>query len=170
MGLIMKSGVLLGIGIGGLTDGIVLHHILQWHNMLSARVPPVSMTAMTQNMLCDGLFDLVMLCIAVVGIALLWREARAGIAFESGTSFMGHVLVGWGAFNVIEGLVDHEWLGLHHVRDLPVFIPIYDWWFLAVAGIGAALLGALLTMVGQCGADEPAASLGLQYPADRRHR
>jgi hypothetical protein len=27
------------------------------------------------------------------------------------------VLVGWGASNVVEGLIDHRLLGRHHVRD-----------------------------------------------------
>ena len=29
-------GILLGIGLGGFVDGIVLHQILQWHHMLSS--------------------------------------------------------------------------------------------------------------------------------------
>ncbi len=28
-------GLLLGIGLGGFVDGIVLHQILQWHHMLT---------------------------------------------------------------------------------------------------------------------------------------
>ena len=27
------------------------------------------------------------------------------------------LLAGWGAFNLVEGLVDHQILGIHHVRD-----------------------------------------------------
>ena len=27
------------------------------------------------------------------------------------------VLVGWGAFNLVEGIIDHQLLGIHHVRD-----------------------------------------------------
>ena len=27
------------------------------------------------------------------------------------------MLVGWGAFNVVEGVIDHQILGIHHVRD-----------------------------------------------------
>ena len=27
------------------------------------------------------------------------------------------LLAGWGVFNVVEGLVDHQILGIHHVRD-----------------------------------------------------
>jgi uncharacterized membrane protein len=29
-------GILLGIGLGGFVDGIVLHQILQWHHMLTS--------------------------------------------------------------------------------------------------------------------------------------
>jgi uncharacterized membrane protein len=27
------------------------------------------------------------------------------------------MLAGWGIFNVVEGLIDHQLLGVHHVRD-----------------------------------------------------
>jgi uncharacterized membrane protein len=27
------------------------------------------------------------------------------------------LLAGWGVFNIVEGLIDHQLLGLHHVRD-----------------------------------------------------
>jgi hypothetical protein len=32
-------------------------------------------------------------------------------------------------------------LGLHHVRDLPVHVPLYDWLFLLIGGVGFILLG-----------------------------
>jgi uncharacterized membrane protein len=32
---ITAPGLLLGIGLGGLVDGIVLHQTLQWHHMLT---------------------------------------------------------------------------------------------------------------------------------------
>jgi uncharacterized membrane protein len=31
----ITGGVLLGLGLGGFVDGIVLHQILQWHHMLT---------------------------------------------------------------------------------------------------------------------------------------
>jgi Predicted membrane protein (DUF2243) len=31
-------GILLGVGLGGFVDGIVLHQILQWHHMLTIRI------------------------------------------------------------------------------------------------------------------------------------
>ena len=30
---------------------------------------------------------------------------------------VGLLLAGWGVFNLVEGLIDHELLGIHHVRD-----------------------------------------------------
>jgi uncharacterized membrane protein len=53
---------------------------------------------------------------------------------------VGMLLAGWGAFNVVEGLVDHQLLGIHHVRD-DLGAPLgWDLGFLA--------FGALLVLVG----------------------
>jgi uncharacterized membrane protein len=30
---------------------------------------------------------------------------------------LGLLLAGWGIFNVVEGLIDHQIVGIHHVRD-----------------------------------------------------
>jgi uncharacterized membrane protein len=54
------------------------------------------------------------------------------------------MLAGWGWFNLVEGLVDHHLLQLHHVRDLPEHVPAYDWAFLLVGGVGFIVLGMLL--------------------------
>lgn len=48
------GGILLGVGMGGFVDGIVLHQILQRHNMLSSVLPPSTLEAMHTNMLWDG--------------------------------------------------------------------------------------------------------------------
>ena len=50
------AGILIGIGMGGFVDGIALHQIAQWHNMLSNVVPPHTMETMRVNMTWDGLF------------------------------------------------------------------------------------------------------------------
>jgi uncharacterized membrane protein len=55
------------------------------------------------------------------------------------------MLMGWGLFNLVEGVIDHHLLNLHHVRDLPAHVPLYDWVFLAVAGVGFTLAGWLLS-------------------------
>jgi uncharacterized membrane protein len=137
----LRAGVLLGVGLGGFADGIVLHQIAQWHNMGSAVVPPTTMEAMSQNMVWDGLFHAAMWVVTVVGVYLL-RAAPA--QDETVTAFTGQMLFGWGGFNIIEGLIDHHLLDLHHVRDLPVHVPLYDWLFLGMGGILLLALGWML--------------------------
>lgn len=146
----LSGGLVLGLGVGGFIDGIVLHQILQWHNMGSAVLPPTTMEAMSQNMRWDGLFHLATLVLTLVGIVLLWREGQRGTAPPTLRVLAGQMLLGWGIFNFVEGIVDHQVLGLHHVRDLPVYVPLYDWIFLAVGGLAFIALGWWLSRT-----DEP---------------
>ena len=136
-----RAGVTLGVGMGGFVDGILLHQILGWHNMGSAVLPPTTMEAMRRNMSWDGLFHAGVWLVTLVGIFLLLADARRGAPLPSGRAFAGQLLLGWGAFNVVEGIVDHHLLNLHHVRDLPAHVPLYDWAFLLVAGIGFLIAG-----------------------------
>jgi uncharacterized membrane protein len=132
------AGITLGVGMGGFADGIALHQIAHWHNMGSAVLPPHTLEAMKQNMRWDGLFHAATWIITLAGVWLLWRDARRG-AVPPGRAFVGQMLLGWAAFNLVEGIVDHHLLNLHHVRDIPVHVPLYDWVFLLVGGV---LLGA----------------------------
>jgi uncharacterized membrane protein len=139
----------LGIGLGGFADGIALHQLAQWHSMGSAVVPPVTMEAMSRNMVWDGLFHAATWAITVVGVFMLWTAARRGVlASSTPATFVGDLLFGWGAFNLVEGLVDHHILEVHHVRDLPAHVPLYDWLFLAVGGLGLLLVGWRLQRCG----------------------
>jgi len=139
------AGLLLGIGLGGFVDGIALHQIAQWHNMLSARVPPTTMDAMTVNMTADGWFHAAVFTITLAGVLLLYRAARQGGSFPPLRWFLGLLVGGWGAFNVVEGVIDHHLLQLHHVRDLPLHVPAYDYAFLLIGGLGFIAVGWLLT-------------------------
>jgi uncharacterized membrane protein len=54
------------------------------------------------------------------------------------------VLAGWGVFNVVEGLIDHHLLQLHHVRD-DLGGPLG--WDLAFLGLGVTLIGVGAVLV-----------------------
>lgn len=110
------AGLLLGVGLGGFLDGITLHQILQWHNMLSSRVPPVDLVAMKYNMIWDGLFHAVTWLVTVAGVVLLFRVGRSADNVWSGRVLAGSMLGGWGLFNFVEGVIDHHVLGVHHVH------------------------------------------------------
>jgi uncharacterized membrane protein len=145
-----NAALLLGVGMGGFLDGIVLHQIAQWHQMLSAAVPPETMEAMKRNMAADGWFHLATWLVTLAGVAVLWSAVRGPGRLPSTRSMAGYLLAGWGAFNLVEGIIDHHLLELHHVRDLPFHAPLYDWVFLALGGIGFILAGlAMLDRAGQ---------------------
>jgi uncharacterized membrane protein len=134
------AGLLYGLGLGGFVDGIVLHQILQWHHMVSARVPTDTVHGLKVNTLADGFFHVAtwfLLLAAMATMLVSWRHGRVA---PSWGFQLGLVLVGWGTFNLVEGLVDHEILGVHHVRD-DLGGPV-SW------DIGFLVLGALLVLVG----------------------
>ena len=136
-----RAGTVLGVGMGGFLDGISLHQIARWHNMGSFVLPPTTMEAMERNMVWDGLFHAVTWVISLVGIYLLLADARRNAPLPSLRGFTGQLILGWGLFNLVEGIIDHHLLDLHHVRDLPAHVPAYDWIFLFVAGVGFIALG-----------------------------
>jgi uncharacterized membrane protein len=133
------------LGLGGFADGIALHQIAQWHNMGSAVLPPTTMEAMKQNMAWDGWFHAVTLVITTIGVFMLLGAARRGNVLPTGGQFAGQLLLGWGIFNLVEGLIDHHLLAIHHVRDLPMHVPMYDWLFLGVGGVALSVVGWMLS-------------------------
>jgi len=60
-------------------------------------------------------------------------------------AFTGQLILGWGIFNLVEGVIDHHLLEIHHVRDMPAHVPLYDWLFLGIGGVGLIVLGWLLS-------------------------
>lgn len=128
--------LLLGAGLGGFVDGILLHQILRWHHLLSAR-PDADLTA---NLVADGLFHAAAWLAVLAGVLWLWRATRNSPQVRlSWATLVGPMLVGWGLFNLVEGVVNHHLLELHHVRLGPNQTS-YDVAFL--------VLGTLLVLVG----------------------
>jgi uncharacterized membrane protein len=113
---IVSAGILLGTGLGGFIDGILLHQILQWHNMLSSVRPPTDIVAMKYNMIWDGIFHMFTWLMVALGVWRLWTAGGRPDRPWSKRAFIGSLFMGWGLFNFIEGIVDHQILGIHHVR------------------------------------------------------
>jgi uncharacterized membrane protein len=137
--------VLLGLGLGGFFDGIVLHQILQWHHMVtSAGYPANTVGNLELNTLLDGLFHTSTYIMTAVGLGLLWSATRLPHVRWSTSLLVGGLLVGWGTFNVVEGIVDHHLLGLHHVKEGSDDLLAWDLGFLAWGAI--MLVGGLALM------------------------
>jgi uncharacterized membrane protein len=129
-GRLIAAGVLLGIGLGGFFDGIVLHQILQWHHMVSTPTPPDTLDRLELNTLMDGVFHAATWVVTLAGVFVLLSANGARTAPGGARTLVGGMLAGWGGFNVVEGLVDHHLLQLHHVRPGPDEL-LYDVGFLA---------------------------------------
>lgn len=142
---LVGPGLMIGVGLGGFVDGILLHQVLQWHHMLSSTVndnvgiatyPVDTVAGLEVNTLWDGLFHATAWIFVLVG--LMWARRRwsqrRGEWLRA--SFVGLLLAGWGIFNLVEGVVDHHLLAVHHVRAGPGQLA-YDLAFLA---LGAALV------------------------------
>ena len=135
-----SAGIFLGLGLGGFFDGIVFHQILQWHHMVtSAGFPADSVENLRLNTLLDGLFHAATYVFVGIGLAILWKRARREVIHWSARQLIGTMLVGFGAFNVVEGLVNHQILGIHHVNET-VAPEQWIYWDVAFLAWGVAML------------------------------
>jgi len=138
-----SAGVLLGLGLGGFFDGIVLHQLLQWHHMVSSYgYPPHSVGNLQINTFWDGVFHASAFFFVAAGLTVLWRASRREHWPWPSRVLFGTVLLGFGLFNVAEGLINHHLLGLHHVNET-VPREQWIWWDLAFL-----LSGVLLILAG----------------------
>ncbi|MEU2060580.1 DUF2243 domain-containing protein [Streptomyces sp. NPDC013455] len=142
-------GILLGVGLGGFLDGILLHQLLQWHHMLTSTdhdrigvkyYDPHSVSGLRMNTVWDGVFHTVCWLAVLAGLAVLYARVTTGRRRVWASRVLwGWILAGWGLFNLVEGVLDHHVLGIHHVHGGPQQL----WW-----DLGFLLLGALLVAGG----------------------
>ncbi|WP_406481970.1 DUF2243 domain-containing protein [Streptomyces platensis] len=154
---IQLPGVVLGVGMGGFVDGILLHQLLQWHHMLSSTnqdrigvkyYDPHTVSGLEMNTLWDGIFHTVCWISVLLGLAILYsRVTHNRLRVWTSRVLWGWMLVGWGLFNLVEGVLDHEILGIHHVYAGDDQV----WWDIGFLALGALLVagGYLLQRSGQ---------------------
>ena len=102
-----QAALLLGFGLGALFEAILMHPL-------------------------GGFLYLGVWALCVAGVALLWAAVRGPGPLPSGHGFAGFFFIGWGSFNMLEGLLRHE-LG----RE----------WLVFATGLGFALLGGILSRI-----------------------
>lgn len=153
---LQAPGIVLGVGMGGFVDGILLHQLLQWHHMLTSTdtdnigvrfYPAESVHGLEMNTVWDGVFHTLTWLAVLIGIGVLYsRVTHSRGRVWTSRVLWGWMLVGWGQFNLVEGVVDHHLLGIHHVRSGRYEL----WWDLAFLGVGALLVagGWLLQRTG----------------------
>lgn len=134
----IAAGIVLGLGLGMFVDGIVLHQLLQWHHLVAEYEPAGSVEGLKENTLWDGVFHASAWVVTLVGAMLLWRSRSSPLRLPF-RAFTGLLLIGWGAFNVMDQLVFHLALGAHHIRMVENY-QVYDWSFFGI-GVLMALAG-----------------------------
>lgn len=142
---LVRAGLVLGAGFGGMADGIVLHSILGWHHMICYTMDcqPLSVAQLQQENTQDGYFLLVVWLMVLTGTAMLFKAASQLGPIASGRILLGAMLAGSGAFNFIEGLINHQILSLHHVVPGSPHQFLFDMMYLA-NGVLFFVVGAWL--------------------------
>ena len=155
---LLVAAAVLGIGLGGFFDGILLHQVLQWHHLLSL-VPGEALRSIGNQILADGLFHVAMYAITAGGLWLLWRR-RAQLG-EPGAAarVWGGALLGFGGWNIVDVAGFHWLLGIHRLRvDVPDPLA-WDIGWLLIFGIAPAVAGlAVLRRAGRAGSGGSAAA------------
>ena len=131
---LLVSGLLLGAGVMGALDEIVFHQLLHWHHFYDR-------AGGTAGLVSDGLLHAATLSATVAGLALL-ADLRRRRAFAA-ARWWGTVLLGAGAFQLWDGVVDHKVLRVHQVR-YGVDLTGYDVGWIAAAVLLLAGGGLLL--------------------------
>jgi uncharacterized membrane protein len=131
----LGAGLLVGTGLAATLDEVVFHQLLHWHHFYDRGTSSAGLVS-------DGLFHAFGTVALVAGVFLLADLRRRGDGVPR-RAWAG-VLLGGGAFQVYDGLVQHKLLGLHQIR-YDVDLLAYD---LVWNGLGAllAVVGALLLL------------------------
>lgn len=125
--VIFWPGFMIGIGLVGTLDEVVLHQLLHWHHLYDRSTPEVGLVS-------DGIFHVASTVLLVLGVYLMFAGRQHG-GKPAARRAWAAVLLGGGAFNLYDGTVQHKLLKLHQVRPgVPTQAP-YD-----VAFIGLSLV------------------------------
>jgi uncharacterized membrane protein len=132
---LLWPAILVGVGVAGSLDEIVLHQLLRWHHFYDRG-------SQAAGLIADGIFHLGSTAALVGGVVLLVRRWQAGRGPRR--QAVAGVLLGAGAFNLYDGVVQHKLLELHQVRaGAPNNAP-YDLGFIGLAAV--ILLAGLLLL------------------------
>jgi uncharacterized membrane protein len=128
------SGMLAGVGLVAFAYETVFHQLPPWHYFYDKSTLAVGLVS-------DGLFHAGGFIAMVAGLFLLADTLRRGGFVPK--RWWGALLLGAGAFQLYDGIVQHKLLGLHQIRYHVTLWP-YDltWNLIAVVMIaaGAALM------------------------------
>lgn len=101
------TGLMLGVAIMAAVDEIVFHQLLGWHHFYDRSTLDISL-------LSDGLLQTAYLVLLVAGFFWFADLRRRGTLARR--SAWAGFLIGLGAFQLFDGIVDHKVLRTHQIR------------------------------------------------------
>ena len=130
----LRGPLLIGVGLAGTADQVVLHQLLGWHHLYDGG-------GLSAGLVSDGIFHVLSTVLLVLGVVVTLRSRdRRGLRRRR---IAGGVLVGAGGFNLYDGTIQHKVLHLHEVRRGVDPLP-YDAAFIGVAAL--LLLGGFVLL------------------------
>jgi uncharacterized membrane protein len=126
------AGVLMGVGVAAFLDEVVFHQLLRWHHFYDRSTPDVGLVS-------DGIFHAGGWLAMVAGLFLFADLQRRRVTVPKRVWAGG--LLGWGGFQLYDGIVQHKLFGLHQIRYDVDLVP-YD-----LAWNGAALVALAIGTV-----------------------
>lgn len=106
---VLVTGVLLGIGLIASVDEALLHQVLQWHTLYWG-------TDQRGRILSDGALHLLIIGLLVWSLVRVSSMSSTAVR-QSRRSLLAATLIGAGAFNLYDGLIDHLALHLHLINE-----------------------------------------------------
>ena len=160
-GLILATAV-IGIGLSGFFDGILLHQVLQWHHLLSL-VPGEAFRQIETQIFADGMFHVLMYVVTAAGLWMLWRRRRALAEQPQGWRLVaGGGLLGFGVWNLIDVGLFHWILGIHRIRvNVPDPLTYDVAWLVILGFVPMGIAWLLLRRSGAGAGHGPAAGATL---------
>lgn len=117
--VVVRTGIILGIGVVGALDEIAFHQLLQWHNFYVH-------TTQSWRIISDGIFHIFTAMMLVWAALRLWMQRRLIADVAHNGSLWAGALFGMGGFQLYDGIVNHKLLRLHPIREGVAQILPYD--------------------------------------------
>ncbi|WP_087974613.1 DUF2243 domain-containing protein [Oceanobacillus rekensis] len=131
------SGVLFGIGFAAFIDETLFHQILHWHHFYDRSTTEI-------GLISDGLFHAFSWFATIGGLFMFADLHRRNALWP--LIWWGSVLIGTGAFQLYDGIIQHKILRIHQIRYVENLL-VYDliWNLLAVLIFTIGLILVLRT-------------------------
>jgi len=135
----ITSGALMGVGVAGFLDETIFHQLLHWHHFYDKGSADAGLVS-------DGVFHAGSWICIVAGIFLFADLQRRRTTVPK--RLWAGALIGWGGFQLYDGLIQHKVFGLHQIRYHVDVLPYDLAW--DIAG-GTGLLIGLMLLAGAAG-------------------